>query len=350
MRPNAPFLRPFIAVCALSSAMLASAAALAAGVGPGEASPAQKAEAMAHFTTGKQAIEQQNWEKATLELRASLDVVNSPNARLVLARALRDSGKTADAWIEFSHTIGDANRLAVAEDRYKKTAEAATTERAELEPKLAFVTVTLAHAPPDATLKAAGRVVSPEEWAGPIVVPAGAVDVVLADAEGKELARQTVGATVGQKTAVTLDARPAPPPPAKVAEQPAEEEKQEKPAPVDTGGGESDRSRLRPYAYVAGGIGVAGLALFTVFGVMDNSTFNDLQSGCPRNVCPPGKQSEIDSGRTQQAVANVSLVVGAVGVAAGAALFVVSLSPKSSSGTGTGLVFAPGYVGLRGAL
>ena len=182
-------------------------------------------------------------------------------------------------------------------------------------------------------------------------MPAGAVDVVLSDASGKELARQTVSATVGQKTAVALDAQPAAARRRRSLPRPIRTTSRTRGTPPSTPSRRSsDRSKLRPYAYVAGGVGVAGLALFTVFGLMDNSTYSDLQGACPHNVCPPGKQSEVDSGRTQQTVANVGLVVGAVGVAAGATLFVLSLSPKSSPAAATGSIVAPGYLGLKGSL
>jgi hypothetical protein len=348
MHPNARSLRPLVARCALSAALLASSAAAASGVAPGDATTAQKGEAMGHFTAGKEAIEQQRWEKAVLELRASLEVVNSPNARLVLARALRDSGRTAEAWNEYARTIDDATKLAATEDRYAKTAEAATAERAELESKLALVTVTLAHAPADATLKVGGRLVPADEWSRPVAVPAGAVDLVLSDAGGRELARQTVSASLGEKTPVTLDAQPPPPAPPQVTPPPESAKPPEVALPVDATAGSG--SRLRPYAYVVGGIGVAGLALFTVFGLLDNSTYSDLQAACPHNACPPNKQTEVDTGRTQQTVANVGLIVGAVGIAAGATLFVISLSPRSSTGTTTGLVVMPGYLGWRGSL
>ena len=339
-------MRLLLARCALSATLLASSVATASGVAPGEATPTQKSEAMTHFMAGKEAIEHRNWEKAALELRASLEVVNSPNARLVLARGLRDAGSIGDAWTEYGRTIDEAKKLAATEDRYAKTAEAASTERAELEPKLAFVVVTVANAPPDATLKAAGRTVPPDQASAPIVVPAGAVDVVLTDANGKELGRQTVSATLGQKTTVTLDAQPPPPP--KPIVEPAPTETRAEPhvgaPPSENSGG----SKLRPYSYVVGGVGVASLALFAVYGLIDNSTYSDLQSKCPHNACPPGTQSEVDAGRTQQTVANVSLVIGAIGVAAGTTLFVLSLSPKSSPSTG--FVLAPGYLGLRGSL
>ena len=85
MRSSPRPMRRLIVCLALSGVLLGASTATAAGVAPGEASPAQKTEAMTRFTAGKQAIDQKNWEKATLELRASLEVVNSPNARLVLS-------------------------------------------------------------------------------------------------------------------------------------------------------------------------------------------------------------------------------------------------------------------------
>jgi hypothetical protein len=340
MRIDPSSTRTLLAYGLFSGAVLATQPALASGVAPSDASPTQRKEAMDHFSAGKQAIEAKNWERAVAELRSSLDVIDSPNARLELSRALRDSGNLADAWAEYGRTVDSATRLAVSEERYSKTADAAKTERADIEPKLAFVTVTVAHAPPDAALKVGGRPVASAEWAGPIVVPAGTVDVVLSDAAGKELARQTVSAAEGQKSPVALDAQPPPPVEAKPEPEPP-------PPPVIT---PPPGPNLRPYAYVAGGVGVAGLAMFTILGLMDNSTYSDLKSACSGNVCPPGKQSEIDSGRTQQTLANVGLVVGALGIAGGATLFVLSLSPKPSTAPSTALVAAPGYLGLRGSL
>jgi hypothetical protein len=315
--------------------------ASASGVAPGDASAVQKKEAMEHFSAGKQAIEAKNWERAVLELRSSLDIIDSPNARLELARALRDSGSLGEAWAEYTVTIDGATRLAATEERYTKTADAAKSEQAEIEPKLAFVTVSVLHAPADAVLKVGGRVIPSAQWTAPAVVPPGAVDVVLSDASGKEIARQTVNAPGGQKTAATLDAQP-PPPPVEPKPEPTPE-----PPPVVT---PSPRSSLRTYSYVAGGVGAAGLVMFTIFGVMDNSTYSDLQSACSHNVCPPGKQGEIDSGRTQQTLANVGLVIGGVGLAAGATLFVLSLSSKPAAEGTAALVAGPGYFGVRGTL
>jgi hypothetical protein len=231
---------------------------------------------------------------------------------------------------------------------------AATTERAELEGKLAFVIVTTANAPADATLKVGGRAVPPQQASGPILVSPGAVDVILVDAGGKELARQTVSAAAGSKTPVTLDARPAPklaapgeslntgdddkvdePPPAAAA--PPE-------APPESG----SKGNLRTYAYVAAGVGVAGLATFGLFGLMSNSTYSDLQNQCHPG-CPPSKQGEVDSGRTQQTVANIGLVFAVLGAAGAATLFILS-APSKSPAPQSALVIGPSFVGVRGTL
>jgi hypothetical protein len=367
------FLGPPLVTCVLSLALLAPSVALASGASPLDASAAQKTQAMDHFSAGKKAIVAKNWEMAALELRASLEIVDSPNARLELARALRDSDKLDDAWTEYGRVIESATKLAAREPRYTQTADAASGERKELEPKLAFIAVTVAHAPAGATLKVGGRTVPPEQWTAPIVAFPGAVDVVLSDAGGKELARAVVPVAVGEKTEASLDAQPAQSPTAGAAgtsapraggppgggsggsgDDPATLAAEATPTGADAGASTpSDRHRVRAYAYVAGGVGLAGMAMFAVFGLMSNAAYGDLQSACPppSRRCPPDKQSEVSSGRTQQTIANVSAVVGAVGLAAGVTLFVVSLQGKPSPDTGgTALEVGPAYVGVRGSL
>jgi hypothetical protein len=349
-----------LATGVLACAMLATPPALAAGVDPAKATAAQKTDAMTHFTAGKAAVDAQNWEKAALELRASLDIVDSPNARLVLARALRDSGKLTEAWAEYGQTIDDAVKLNDAGGHYGPAMGSAQIERGELEPKLAFVIVSYDKAPPDATLKVAGRVIPAAAWAAPIVVPAGAVDVVVTDPTGKEIARKTVAAAVGEKTAVDLDAPPPAPatpapamapsaddiPPADRPDQPAP------PPPADTSS--SGRSTLRTYSYLAGGVGAAGFIVFAIFGAMEKSTYSSLQSACPGNVCPPSKSGDVSNGKTQELVANVGLGVGIAGIAAGATLFALSFGggkpAASPQAAGTSLVFSPSFIGLRGDL
>jgi hypothetical protein len=332
------------AICAW---LLTASLAAADGVAPKDATPDQLKQATEHFASGKKAYTAKNFEQAVSELQASLDIVNSPNARLELARTLRDGDRPQEAWTEYGRVIQDATTLAATEPRYSSTADAAKNERADIEAKLAFVTVTVANAPDGATLKVGGRDIPQPQWALPIWVYPGAVDVVLSDASGKELARKAVSAVVGQKTPVALDAKPAvvAPLPPSADDKPDFSKPQAAPPPT------SSRKGLRPYSYIAGGVGVAGLAVFTIFGVMSSSDYSDLQSSCKNGLCPSSKSGEISNGQTFQTVANVGLVVGIVGVAAGATLFVLSLGGGGGqSANSTALVVNPGYIGLRGTL
>jgi hypothetical protein len=349
-------LRSLLIACALAAALAIPSAVRAAGNSPVDATAEQKKEATAHFTAGKQALEAMDYDLAAAELRASLAIVDSPNAHLELARALRDSGKLGDSWIEFGRAAETATRLAPKEDRYLKTADAAAGERRDIEGKLALVAITVAHAPADATVTVGGRLIPPEDWNAPMVVPLGAIDVVLADGGGAELARRTVNTSLGQTTPVSLDGSSAAASHAKVdraddSDKSAADEGQpaQLPEPIAP---QPIRSKLRPFAYVAAGVGVAGLATFTVVGLMANSTYDDLKSACPHG-CPPDKRSEIDKGIMQQTVANVGLGVGLVGLAAGATMFFLSM-PAPAPGNGTALVVAPlhqgAYLGLRGFL
>lgn len=104
---------------------------------------------------------------------------------------------------------------------------------------------------------------------------------------------------------------------------------------------------MRLGAYIAGGVGVLGLATFAVSGAMASSTYNDLNHTCGNGPCPSSKSGEISSGRTQETLANVGLVVGALGVGAGVTLFVLSM-PRGAQGASTGIVVSPAWAGLRG--
>jgi hypothetical protein len=340
----------FIACSTVLAAWLTSQAGQAAGAKVSDATPTQIKEALKHFKAGGAAAAKHNLANAIVEYRASLDIIDSPNSRLELARALRDDGQPVEAWTEYGRTLDDAKALAVSEARYAKTADAAALERGELESKIAILTVTVEDAPPGANLRIGTVLVANDNWGKPFPVAAvaqGTVEVVLV-ADGTEIARQAVQADPGRR-AVTL-ARPKPTAPVAAVEAPAAQphsEFESEPAPPAEAPARSSTSQLRPWAFVAGGVGVAGLATFVISGTLSHSAYNDLQATC-HGVCPPGHEGEISSGKTEQAVANVGLVIGALGVAAGAGLFILSLPHAQTSNAA--VVVGPGWLGVRGSL
>ena len=169
----------FVALAAALHLALVPALVSAAGVAPGSATPVQREQAQAKFMKGKDLFGQKKYAEALTEFQGSLDIVGSPNARLFVARTLREMNKIVEAYVEFGRTEIEAKELAPQDPRYQKTAESAAIERKELEPKLAFITVTI-KGPSDATkLTIAGEEVKRAGWNEPAPIVPGTAEVVV---------------------------------------------------------------------------------------------------------------------------------------------------------------------------
>jgi hypothetical protein len=299
---------------------LSSFTASAAGVEPANATPAQREQAQARFTTGRQLYEAGKFEESVASFRASNEIVASPNARLYLARALRESGKYVDAYVEFGRTETEAQK----DHKYDKAAEASAAERKALETKVGFVSIQVDHATASTTVKVGGAEIRRDAWKERAPVVPGKTEVIVESAPQAPVI-QSIDVAAGEEKVVAVDAAGA-------SEAVAE------PPPVD-------RSKLRTYAYVAGGVGAIGLVTFVISGILANGTYSDLQSRCGSGPCPSSLSSEISRGKTEQTLANVGLVFGILGAGVGATLYVLSM-PKAKSSTA--LVFSPSCTGLRG--
>jgi len=313
----------------------------AAGVTPGQETPVQRHQAEQKFLRGKQLYNEKKYDEALVELRASLDIVQSPNTRLLIARCLRDKGDLVRAYVEFGRAAVAAKELASVDARYAAAAKGAQDDRAALEEKIGFVSVTVQNATDDSKLIIGGEEIRRAAWGEPTPVAPGSTDVIV-ETPGRPPAKKTVKVAPKERQAVTIDAAAgdasAPVVPAK-----SQTEASTTPAtPVN-------RASLRTYSYVAGGVGVVGLLVFTIFGLQANSSASDLRSSCPNGACPPSKADEISSGKTQQTIANVGLVFGVLGAAAGATLFVLSM-PKKEEPPRAAIVVAPAWIGVRGSL
>ena len=297
----------------LLGSALSFSAAVAWGGDVQTAERDQRAGAQKTFEAGSKLYDTHHFEEALAAFRASYQIVKSPNSRLMIARCLRDLGRNAEAYREYDAVAAEATRDG---DRYRSSGEAATEERDELKAKIAFLTVRVPDAPPDVTVRVGQSSLTAAELGTALPFEAGQV-VVTADAAGGATARAEVTLTSGAASDVELHlAKPneAPPPPPVVT-----------PAAVPvTVPVPSSAPPLRTWAYVAGGVGAAGFVTFAIFGAMTSSKYSSLQSACPDNKCPSGKQGDVDAGKTDQLVANVGLGVGIAGLAAGTALFFLS--------------------------
>jgi hypothetical protein len=318
--------------------VLLSHTARADGVLPSAATPMQREQAQSRFRRGKELASKQRYEEAAAEFRASHEIVTSPNTRLELARCMRMAGRFVAAYAEFGRAAVEAKELESEDNRYQRAYEAAVAERHEIEPKLGFVTLAIENPSDGTRVTVAGEEMRRPAWAEPAPVAAGSAEIVV-ETPAYQPIRRTVTVAAGEKVSLRIDAQTAepemaPPPPPSVAA----------PEPV-----RKNVSALRPWAYVAGGVGAAGLLSFALFGALAWSDYDDLQTACGGGPCPASKQDQISAGRTKQSIANVSLVLGVVGAAAGATLFVLSM-PKDAPVSSVGLVVSPSGISVSARL
>jgi hypothetical protein len=315
--------------------------AFAAGVDPGDATAVQREQAQARFSRGKSLYEAGRFDDAATEFGASNEIVASPNARLYYARALREAGHLVRAYVEFGRTEVEAREHAKEDGRYEKAAETAAAERAALKSKLGFVTVHVDNASDDTKLTVGGEEIKRAGWTEPAPVMPGSSDVVL-ETPGHAPSRQTIVVKAGHTENLSIDATAGGVAPSAPASDSATSSSSASSAPFD-------RTKLRPYAYVAGGVAAAGFLTFIVAGVLSNGTYGDLQTKCGSAPCPASLSDEISRGKTEQTIANVGLVFGILGAAAGGTLFVLSMPKSQTTAATISPAVSLGWVGMKGS-
>ncbi len=312
--------------------------AQAAGDPPGKASPVKREQAQSRFERGKTLFTAKKYDEALGEFRASFEIVASPNTHLFVARCLRELGRLVEAYVELGRTAIEAKELAAEDSRYAKAAESASAERNEIGKKLGFVSITIEHATDATTLKVAGEEVRRAGWSEPVPAVPGAV-VIRVETPPTGPIERTVTLTAGAHESLVIDANDAPAASGAVS------------APVSAPTQDAPRSgsSTRTWAYVSGAVGLAGLVTFGIAGVSARATYSMLRSDCAGGPCPPSRQSDIDAGRTKQTIANIGLVVGLVGVAAGTTLFFLGGSAEKPTAPHTAISVGPGTIAIQGA-
>jgi len=96
-----------------------------------------------------------------------------------------------------------------------------------------------------------------------------------------------------------------------------------------------DSAGLRTAGYVAGGVGLVGLALFAIAGLGAKRAYDKLEADCGHTPCTDeAHRSDIEGGRMMQTAANIGLATGLVGLGVGATLLVLG-NQSSSDKRGT---------------
>jgi hypothetical protein len=323
---------------------------------PAAAEPSEKAvkEATAQFKKGSDFYNAKKYSQALEAFRKSYASVASPNSHLYIARSLAALGQHREAYLEFDLVIAEAETRGKEEPKYLPTRDTAQLERDELATKIGLVTVNVSGAGADAKLLVAGTEVPRERWGKPYPIAPGSAEVVLQE-PAKPPVTKMVTVRAGSKDTVAI----APESSATAGGGSSGDTGGDAGGSSgggDTGGGGGTKksSPLRPAAFAAAGLGVAGFAVFGIAGAITSSTYSELTDLCGgERACPPDKADDaadkVSSGQTTQTIANIGLIVGAVGVAAAVPLFILSMKkPSEQPKTDASVIAGPGYIGVRG--
>ncbi len=94
-----------------------------------------------------------------------------------------------------------------------------------------------------------------------------------------------------------------------------------------TGGADDGGSGLSPLpAYIAWGLGVAGVGIGIGFGVVAIQTTNEVLSvyECDKGECPPDAEDDLNVAKLNGNLSTVGFIIGGVGIAAGTVLYLLA--------------------------
>lgn len=309
--------RSFVARAALRLALcgvLTASTALAqpgAEISEGDLKKAREqfGQALALQTAG-------DWTGALTLLKEVAAVKSTPQVRFNIALCEEKLGKLVAALGDYQLAAADARA-----EKAEQVAEEVEARLESLEERIPKLTVTRG-----AGAEAASVVLDGVSVGDRVIGTAMPTDpgphTVEATAPGMKAFRRSVRLDEQQSEVVELTLEPATaltratPPPVSP-----------RPAPIA--------------GYVIGGIGVASLVASGVFFGLRASRLSHLNEICPDRRCPRSAQSDIDAGKLDTTIANVTLAVGLAAVAGGAVLVLTS-RPRQTS-----VALAPGPGGAQ---
>lgn len=251
----------------------------------------------------------------------------SPNAWLYVGHCLVRLQRYPDAHSAFSSTLTEIARRG--DDRYETTRQAAAAQLDWLGDRVSRLIVVVPEAPDGLVLRLDGQPVDTLAIASGLIVTPGSHQL---EATGENVAPVTrqLQLEPGDSASVSLSfeapsAAPAPEP--LDAPEPAVEQQ--------SGSGPN----LFVPALVAGGVAVVGFGTFAIAGLGAKSAFDELSADCPGGCSDSTYTDRIDSGKSQQTLANVGLGIGIVGALASGTLLYLHFSKKKE--TGVSLVLSP---------
>ena len=319
-------------------APIAGAFALLLLAAPARAQNPAAAEAL--FEQARAAMAAGSYDIACARFRDSDRLDPAVGTRFNLADCEERRGRVATAWSLFRGVLSE---LAQDDDRRPIAEERAKSLEARL-PKLTLLRS--AETPPGVQVRVDGVELGEASFGVPLPMDPGAHELSLTASEGAAPERSSFSLKEGEHSQlpIRLAGPNAARPPASAAHDATD-------APAEP------YEARRRWAYVAGGVGVGGIAFGAVTGIVTLNKKSTADANCnsDRETCNSAGVDANETGKTFAALSGVGFGVGVVGLAVGAYLLLTTPShPSIPAATETAL--APslsfqrrsGFVGLAG--
>jgi hypothetical protein len=303
---------------------------------------ADRATARELAKDGYNALKEQDFQTAEDRFRRADSLVHSPLLVIDHARSLIGLGRYVEAQERLALVLREGIPTG-APTVWNTAIPTARELLAQVEPKVAWLTIVVRGAQ------------QPQVTVDEKAVPSMALGVrraadpgdrtIVVSAEGYLSQTTTVTLSPGGERVVEVDLV-VDPNAARAASSQGSDAQGRSARPFSESEGSSKRSST--LAYVALGVGGAGLAAGTVLGIMALGRRSDLKTQCIGSSCPESSKGTIDDYHLYGTLSGVGFGVGLAGVATGVVLLLTNRS-EESSGSGVSLVVSPTEVGLQGA-
>jgi hypothetical protein len=299
-----------------------------------------KAAAEALFTAGRDLMNAGKFADACTKFEASQRLDAGLGTLLYLADCYEKANRLASAWATFkeaeSIAMGrsDEGRAQVARQRYSA-----------IEPKLSKLWIKVADGNDPATdVRRDGEPVPRESWG--IALPTDAGDhLIEASAPGrKPWSSKVVVAGEGNNVAVDVPVLETAPVTATTPSTTTSAAPIEPAKPSDTGGGNGP-STQRTLGLVFGGVGIAGVALGSYFGLRAKSKNHDSLADCQadnHNLCTSDGVNLRNAALSSARLSTAFMIGGGALLVGGVVVYLTAPNKKSTTGASSNLHLAAG--------
>ncbi|XXT15818.1 hypothetical protein WME94_36785 [Sorangium sp. So ce429] len=315
----------------LSAACLSSALAAASAASAADPDPAQAAfdQGVAHMEAGR-------FDEGCPAIEESQKLDPRPGTLFTLAECEALRGRLATALARFDEYLALYPTLTPKQQQNQGDREKIAREQREtLARDAPAISVSLPpDAPPAAVVKLDGQVLAPTALGTLIPVDPGTHSIAL-QVPGGPVSERLERLGKGEKKHVALALAVPPPPPARAHRAPA----------PDTGAG-----GRRVAVYLAGGLGLVGLAVGGVSGALAMGRKGVVDKNCAGTACNHEGKTAADAMKALGLASTIAFGVGIAGVG-GAAVLLLTEPKATSAGASSGAWVAAGVapVGSGGA-